>query len=108
MTDDSAARWSTVPVLQGRHVAIEPLRMAHASGLAEAASDGRLWELWYTNVPGPGDMEAYVAKALAEPAQMAFVVRDALLPLLWIGGWVGRGFVWRGNQVRAVESRGAI
>jgi len=28
--------------------------------------------------------------------------------VVWIGGWLGRGFVWRGNQMRAVESRGAI
>jgi hypothetical protein len=30
------------------------------------------------------------------------------LPPIWIGGWLGRGFVWRGNQMQAVESRGAI
>ena len=36
------------------------------------------------------------------------IVDDVLLPLLWIGGWLGRGFVWRGNHMRAMESRGAI
>ena len=39
---------------------------------------------------------------------LAWILRDILLPPIWIGGWVGRGFVWRGNQMRAVESRGAI
>jgi ceramide glucosyltransferase len=39
---------------------------------------------------------------------LAWILRDILLPPVWIGGWLGRGFVWRGNQMRAVESRGAI
>ena len=56
--------------------------------------------------------EAALARAagwhLSIRSPLAFVVRDALLPLLWIGGWLGRGFVWRGNQMRVVESRGAV
>jgi hypothetical protein len=39
---------------------------------------------------------------------LAWMPRDLLLPVLWTGGWVGRDFVWRGNQMRAVEQRGAI
>ena len=29
----------------------------------------------------------------------ALVLRDLLLPALWIAGWLGRGFVWRGNSM---------
>ena len=29
------------------------------------------------------------------------LLRDALLPLLWINGWLNTGFVWRGNQMSA-------
>ena len=56
--------------------------------------------------------EAALARAagwhlsLRSPA--AWILRDILLPLLWIGGWLGRGFVWRGNEMGPVESRGAI
>jgi ceramide glucosyltransferase len=39
---------------------------------------------------------------------LAWMLRDILLPPIWIGGWLGRGFVWRGNQMQTVESRGAI
>ena len=39
---------------------------------------------------------------------LAWMLRDVLLPLLWLGGWLGRGFVWRGNQMRAAESRSAV
>jgi hypothetical protein len=31
-----------------------------------------------------------------------------MLPALWIGGWLGTGFVWRGHHLEAVESRSAI
>jgi RimJ/RimL family protein N-acetyltransferase len=76
----TAAAWSSVPVLRGRHVALEPLRMAHAEGLRAAASDGRLWELQFTNVPTPDDVDGWLETALAKQAageQLAFVVRDA-------------------------------
>jgi RimJ/RimL family protein N-acetyltransferase len=52
-------------VLEGHGVRLEPLAPEHAPALAEAAADGRLWELWYTSVPAPGGFEAYVADALA-------------------------------------------
>src|SRR5215472_4465877 len=56
--------------------------------------------------------EAALARAagwhLSLKSPAAWMLRDALLPLLWIGGWLGRGFVWRGNEMRPLESRGAI
>ena len=71
---------NVVPTLRGRHVQLEPLRPEHAEGLRAAASDGRLWELTYTNVPEPADVEAWLAAALAKQAageQLAFAVRAA-------------------------------
>ena len=52
-------------VLEGHGVRLEPLTHAHASPLATAASDGRLWELWYTAVPEPEQVGSYIAAALA-------------------------------------------
>ena len=56
--------------------------------------------------------EAALARAagwhLSLKSPAAWMLRDALLPLLWIGGWLSRGFVWRGNEMRPLESRGAI
>ncbi|MGE3149518.1 MAG: ceramide glucosyltransferase [Pseudorhodoplanes sp.] len=37
-------------------------------------------------------------------ALLAAMVRDLLLPALWIGAFSGSGFVWRGTPMRAVES----
>ena len=51
-------------VLEGHGVRLEPLTAAHEAGLDEAASDGKLWELWFTSVPAPGETRGYVATAL--------------------------------------------
>jgi len=54
-----------VPVtLEGNGVRLEPLTSDHRDGLAAAASDGRLWELWYTSVPSPESTDTYIADAL--------------------------------------------
>jgi len=50
--------------LEGFGVRLEPLTLAHTDALAAAASDGRLWELWFTSVPEAEGMGAYVAEAL--------------------------------------------
>ena len=56
---------SPVPVtLEGHGIRLEPLTHDHQDGLARAASDGRLWELWYTSVPEPDNVGAYINTAL--------------------------------------------
>jgi len=54
--------------LEGHGVRLEPLTPAHGKELAEAAADGCLWELWFTSVPAPDGMAAYVGDALAGQA----------------------------------------
>jgi RimJ/RimL family protein N-acetyltransferase len=54
--------------LAGDHVVLEPLSLDHVDDLGRAASDGRLWELWYTAVPTPAGMRAEVQRRLAEQA----------------------------------------
>ena len=57
---------SPVPVVLERHgVRLEPLGRAHADGLAAAAADGQLWELWFTAVPAPDETRVYIDEALA-------------------------------------------
>jgi N-acetyltransferase len=50
--------------LEGHGIRLEPLAPDHHDGLAAAASDGRLWELWFTSVPEPGQTAAYINTAL--------------------------------------------
>ena len=51
--------------LEGHGVRLEPLGVQHEAGLAAAASDGKLWELWFTSVPEPRETAKYIADALA-------------------------------------------
>lgn len=50
--------------LEGHGVRLEPLTLAHEDGFATAIADGKLWELWYTAVPEPGKVDAYIHAAL--------------------------------------------
>jgi len=50
--------------LEGHGIRLEPLTPQHADDLATAVSDGRLWELWFTVVPEPDRVGAYVAEAV--------------------------------------------
>jgi RimJ/RimL family protein N-acetyltransferase len=52
-------------ILEGHGVRLEPLEPEHHDGLVAAATDGKLWELWFTSVPGPGETADYIAAALA-------------------------------------------
>jgi RimJ/RimL family protein N-acetyltransferase len=51
--------------LEGHGVRLEPLDPGHAAALAEAVRDGELWRLWFTVVPEPDKIDAYIAAALA-------------------------------------------
>jgi RimJ/RimL family protein N-acetyltransferase len=65
--------------LQDRHVALEPMCLDHVAALEAAAADGELWNLWFTSVPAPGQVLAYVEKALkghADGLMLPFVVRE--------------------------------
>jgi RimJ/RimL family protein N-acetyltransferase len=66
--------------LTGHGISLEPLTAAHEEGLSAAASDGELWQLWFTSVPKPVETSAYIAEALAgqrEGRMLPWVVRAA-------------------------------
>jgi N-acetyltransferase len=66
-------------VLEGGGIRLEPLTDDHHDALAEAASDGRLWELWFTSVPPREGMRAYVIDALkgqVDGHMLPWAVRD--------------------------------
>ena len=60
-------------------IRLEPLTPDHEAALIDAACDGKLWELWYTAVPGPEGMAAYIATALQgqrDGHMLPWAVRD--------------------------------
>ncbi len=72
-------------------------------GLNPVASIAALWVVWY-------GAEAALAKSadwhmtLASPA--AWLARDLALPVLWIQGFMGNRFTWRGNEMTVATAGG--
>ena len=65
--------------LEGHGVRLEPLATTHAEALSAAASDGKLWELWFTSVPPPTETPAYIDAALSgqeDGHMLPWVVRE--------------------------------
>lgn len=58
--------WLKPVTLEGNLVKLVPMKKEHKVDLAFAASDGNLWELWYTSVPTPATTDAYITTALSE------------------------------------------
>jgi RimJ/RimL family protein N-acetyltransferase len=72
-------------VLEGRGIKLEPLAVEHEDPLSAAAADGQLWELWFTSVPRPGGMGAYVKAALDGQSaghMLPWAVRDVMSGLI--------------------------
>ena len=65
--------------LEANGIRLEPLSQEHHDGLEAAAADGKLWELWYTSVPAPGETQAYIDNALKGQKNgdmLPWIVRD--------------------------------
>ena len=72
-------------VLEGHGVRLEPLAHEHADALGVAASDGKLWELWYTSVPSPDKTASYIEDALNGQAaghMLPWAVRESSTGLI--------------------------
>jgi RimJ/RimL family protein N-acetyltransferase len=71
--------WLSPVTLRGAHASLVPLSRDHAAALAEAAADGELWNLWYTNVPTRAGMAQEIDRRLAlqqSGAMLPFAVLD--------------------------------
>src|SRR6185436_8927063 len=72
-------RWIEPVTLSGSNVLLEPLSFEHLDGMIAAVRGGELWNLWYTSIPSPENVEEYVriASAIRENAgAMPFAARD--------------------------------
>jgi RimJ/RimL family protein N-acetyltransferase len=56
--------WLEETELESNSIKLIPLKAEHAKQLVEAASDGELWNLWYTSVPCAESIDAYITNAL--------------------------------------------
>lgn len=72
-------KWLNEIGLEGKNVKLIPLREHHKEALLEAASDGELWELWFTAVPSKKNIMDYIHFAFEEykaDKTLPFVVVD--------------------------------
>jgi ceramide glucosyltransferase len=73
--------------------------------LSIVASVLGLAAMWY-------GAEMILARLAGWPLTLAYplyaATRDLMLPLLWINGWLGSDFVWRGNPMSSVASEEAV
>ena len=78
--------------------------VAHEADVSVAATLAALAVLWY-------GAEMALARAahwhLTPLYPLHAVLRDLLLPALWINGWVGHDFVWRGHRM-SVAAEGPL
>lgn len=72
-------KWLLETELKSEKVSLLPLKKEHVVALVKAASDGELWNLWYTSIPNADTVNEYVDFALAEQSagrSLPFVVVD--------------------------------
>ena len=70
-------KWLNPVELEGNLVKLLPLTESYKSEILEAASDGNLWEIWYTSVPSKDNLDAYIDFALHQESEglaLPFVV----------------------------------
>lgn len=73
--------WDNEITLEGNLVKLIPLQLHHRDELVRAASDGELWNLWFTSVPSKKNIDEYLEFALAEKSNykaIPFVVIEKL------------------------------
>ena len=72
-------KWLEETTLEGSNVKLIPLTALYRDQLVAAASDGELWNLWYTGVPSEKNIDDYIQQALNKMNNglaLAFVVID--------------------------------
>ncbi|GEM74479.1 GNAT family N-acetyltransferase [Vibrio sagamiensis] len=65
--------------LESEDFKLIPMQREHASKLISAASDGQLWDLWFTSVPNKDSIQSYIDIALEQKLYgtgLPFVVID--------------------------------
>ncbi|MDF2776246.1 MAG: GCN5-related N-acetyltransferase [Geminicoccaceae bacterium] len=76
----SASMIAPAPVtLEGYRIRLEPLDASHEDALVAAASDGQLWNIWFTSVPRPEQVGSYIRDGLEGQKaghMLAWVVRE--------------------------------
>lgn len=66
-------------VLERSGIRLEPLTEEHLPGIEQTAADGELWNLWFTGVPAPGQVQRWYEFAMAglrDGARLPWAIRE--------------------------------
>ncbi len=95
---DTFPHWYALEILAGAlPPALALLPVAPLEGWALGPALLALLALWYG---GELALARVAGWNLGLGSLPALLLRDLLLPAVWVAGWCGRGFVWRGNPMR--------
>lgn len=61
-----STNWLYPTTLRGKIVTLAPLAREYTNELLAAASDGELWNLWFTSVPSNNTIDSYLTKAFKD------------------------------------------
>lgn len=102
---DTFPHWYALEILAGAlPPALALLPVAPLEGWALGPALLALLALWYG---GELALARIAGWNLGLRSLPALLLRDLLLPAVYVAGWCGRGFVWRGNPMRlAAPARG--
>lgn len=90
----------TLVTLRGIHANVVPLSVDHCQGLIEAATDGKLWNIWYASVPTPTNMAKEIEHRLNLHKQ------GLMLPFTVIDNITGQAIgMTTYNKIDAVNKR---
>lgn len=96
--------WFALEILTGGFLPLLSLAILASAGVLAPTLVLGLVLAWYGS-------EALLVHAAGWPltlrSPLAWLLRDLLLPAVWIGGWIDARFVWRGNTMRVAEARNA-
>ncbi|MEE4245010.1 MAG: GNAT family protein [Kangiellaceae bacterium] len=61
--------WDHLDDLSTEKISLRPMSEHDQASIVAAASDGKLWDLWFTSVPSANTVEDYLEEALAQKKQ---------------------------------------
>ncbi len=73
---------------------------AWAAGMPVLPALALLLTFWYG---AEAALACSVGWHLRPATLVAMALRDLAIPVLYVQGWVGKGFVWRGNAMRLAD-----
>lgn len=74
------ATWPKPTHLKGAYCSLDPLLASDRDDLVAAASEGEMWKIWYTAIPGPDNIDDEIRRRLdlqSSGSMLPFTSRDA-------------------------------